>query len=624
MRGYRFQNKEYDINRNGEYYIYPDPGYDGITAGTINVHVPTDAQEAYDEGYADGEEAQKARLGELTATTNGHYTSPDGYGDVYVEVEAGGTYQQGYQDGEAAQKALLTSTTVTVNGHYTREDGWNEIDVEVPQHTGTTAVLVPLTADTNQTYFPAAYSADGFSEVSVHVDTQPAYDEGYSNGYNDGEQAGEAAGEQIGYGNGYADGEAAQRALLSEFTATTNGLYTSETGYSAVTVNVQGGGGSVLTSETFTNNGTYTPGTGIDGWNNITIAVPTTAGTNIQITAATEQVYQANALGRYNFNISSGDTLRRLIVYFPQTGGTHITAWYQDDYGDSASTQLFDNSGVYLSAINSMSIDDGPAISPVATYNFGDSNTHKVVYDMVWENLNLSFADSTALTRLDMSERYSTQIPYCRGCTKLYEVKMKRAESTRLDTFKDCTSLSINVSQTFPLLTFIDFSAFYNTGVYSLGELEADEIGDGAFAKCQNLQDCNLKNVRSVGYQAFWDTTFSEAYLPQVENYYVGKYCFAYNTNLQAVYLDMNGVVGHNGRIHYQAFRGCSSLNTIYVRYEIPVPTIVDDNGDPTQNPFDNIPASGTLDLMSVGQLSQAWHTWAATYLPGWTIQEAN
>ena len=313
---YQFQNKDYDIDQNGEYYIEPDPGYDGISAGTITVHVPTDTQEAYDQGYSDGyssgvtdgEETQKAKLESLTATTNGYYTREDGYSEVFVEVETGGGYDQGYQDGEAAQKAKLEAFTATTNGHYTREDGWNDLVVEVPQ-TGTTSVLVPLTADTNQTYFPAAYSADGFSEVSVHVDTQPAYDQGYQ------------------------DGQAAQRSLLGTLSADTNGTYTSETGYSAVTVNVP------ITGETYPRSN-VTVGINSDdyeGLSGMTVQFnawgqPYSSFTPTSAVTASTAVYDPGVEFSINFEVPDGYHCDQgKIIYY-----SYYTLWGRNNYSEYA------------------------------------------------------------------------------------------------------------------------------------------------------------------------------------------------------------------------------------------------------------------------------------------------
>lgn len=579
------QRKDFNITENGDYPIAPDSGYDGISGGTISVDV---VGPGYEEGYQAG-------------------------------------YTEGETAGEATQKAKLASFTATTNGHYTREDGWNEVEVLVPQTTGGTSVLVPLTADTNTTYYPAEYQADGFSEVEVNVDTQPAYDEGYQQGYSDGEVAGEAAGEQIGYANGYADGEEAQKALLSEFTASTNGVYTSENGYSAVTVNVQGGGGSVLTAGTFNYNGEFTPPQGTDGWSAITVNVPTSAGTIIPITGSTTQEYQANSTGLYSFSITTADTLHRLIISFPQTGETHISAWYSDGNGDVEPTKLFDYSGA-TEWINSITIDGGTPIAPTQYYMFGDSSWHRVVFDMTYSDLGLNFTDCTALTRIDLSDMYNTEVPNFRNCDQLDDIRMPRAETIPLGAFKGCTNISMNVNQNFPLLKDIGISAFTESGVYYLGDVKLNSIGAEAFRNCDYLQDCPLSNVKTIGSMAFAYTIFNGANMPYVNNYSIGALCFYNNSNLSSISFNTDEDGGTaDGTIHYEAFYNCSNLYQIIVNGQVKPPVIVDDNGDQTSTPLHTISSlNGELNLNGPGQYAQAWRTFAATYLPNWTIQEVS
>lgn len=599
------QNKDFNITENGDYPIAPDSGYQGISGGTISVEV---VGPGYDEGYQAGYSS-----GYTEGETAGQQ---EGYSSGYTEGETAG---------EATQKAKLASFTATTNGHYSREDGWNEVEVLVPQTTGGTAVLVPLTADTNTTYFPAEYQADGFNQVEVSVDTQPAYDEGYQQGYSDGEVAGEAAGEQIGYANGYADGEEAQKALLSEFTASTNGVYTSETGYSAVTVNVQGGGGSAnLTAGTFNYNGQFTPDQGVDGWSAITVNVPTSAGTIIPITGSTTQEYQANSTGLYSFSITTADTLHRLIISFPQTGETHISAWYSDGNGDVEPTKLFDYSGA-TAWINSMSIDGGTPIAPTQYYTFGDSSWHRVVFDMTYGDAGLNFADCTALTRIDLSEMYNTEVPYFTNCEQIDDIRMPRAETIPLGAFKGCTNISMNVNQNFPLLKDIGVSAFTESGVYYLGDVKLNSIGAEAFRNCDYLQDCPLSNVKTIGSMAFANTIFNDAYMPTVNNYSIGSSCF-YGSNLSSISFNTAEDGGTaDGTIHYEAFYNCSNLYQINVNGEVKPPVIVDSNGDQTSTPLHTISSlNGELNLNGPGQYSRAWRDFADTYLPGWTVQESN
>ena len=54
--------KEVEYTQNGEFSVVPGPGYDGIESVAITVDVPS----RYDEGYADGEADQKAKMTALT------------------------------------------------------------------------------------------------------------------------------------------------------------------------------------------------------------------------------------------------------------------------------------------------------------------------------------------------------------------------------------------------------------------------------------------------------------------------------------------------------------------------------------------------------------------------------
>ena len=291
LRGYRFQKKDYDIHVNGETYIYPDPGYDGITAGTINVNVPTDTQEAYDNGYADGYQdgyqvgfqdgynsgtTVSFDLGYASGRTDGYQEgyengTQDGRQEGYSEgYEAGRSdgyqegynagYETGYQEGIAYQKSLLGSynftantgpdaitfengisaatvniplqslrLTATTNGEYAyiaQDYLYSDVIVEVDvPRSGASPTLTAGTFDQNGTYGPPA-GVDGFSSVIVAVNTAETYNSGYTSGYTEGFQEGEAS------------GETAQKSKLQAFTATTNGTWTREDGWSAVTVNV--------------------------------------------------------------------------------------------------------------------------------------------------------------------------------------------------------------------------------------------------------------------------------------------------------------------------------------------------------------------------------------------------
>ena len=283
------QSKNYEISSNGVTIIRPDAGYGGISGGTIDVSVPDRYYEGfengfvsgetvgfssgetigfnsgYTEGYSSGETdgmaAQKALLSDLTATTNALYTSETGYSGVTVNVPE--RYNEGYHDGIEYQKSLLTDFTATTNGLYTSETGYSAVTVETSGINNQNKELTLTSSDSRSMYStPMVITPDsgytGLGSVSIKTNFRCANDiycgEITGNGYynitsnsfpNDYFKShtiyvnvDDSAAFASGYTSGLTDGIESQKALLSDFTATTNGLYTSETGYSGFTVNV--------------------------------------------------------------------------------------------------------------------------------------------------------------------------------------------------------------------------------------------------------------------------------------------------------------------------------------------------------------------------------------------------
>ena len=205
-----------------ETIIVPDDGFDAMEKVNVN------AQPVYDNGYNEGETAQKAKLTGITITENGTYSREDGYNEVVVEVpdlngdynegyDAGKVdgYDSGYTAGEVEQKSKLTNITISENGTYTREDGYNEVIVDIiPEPIITFPLDVTLTENGTYNYDPTE-NGDGYSSVKVIVDVPDlngSYDEGYQAGIEEGTAN---AGEII-----------AQTARVLNITE--NGTYTSE------------------------------------------------------------------------------------------------------------------------------------------------------------------------------------------------------------------------------------------------------------------------------------------------------------------------------------------------------------------------------------------------------------
>jgi hypothetical protein len=149
----------------------------------------------YQSGFTDGVEFQKRKL-EITAfTENGRYIREDGYSEVVVDVPQSGhtdeeleeAYDNGYGDGENHQKSLLSAITITQNGDYERADGYSAITVNVA---GQSASLITTAITSNGEFFPAQ-GYDGFSSVEVNVPstgyTEEEYQEHYSQGYRQGQ-----------------------------------------------------------------------------------------------------------------------------------------------------------------------------------------------------------------------------------------------------------------------------------------------------------------------------------------------------------------------------------------------------------------------------------------------------
>ena len=296
------QRKDYVINENGVTHIHPDyPEYDGISGGTISVYVSA---------------ATGVTFEDLEVTENGRYV-PSGdsvYTGVTVNVPG---YDEGYHDGfEAGYSSGVTDGYSS--GH---TDGYNE---------GYSSGVTDGYNSGSTEGFDAGY-ASGFTEGYASGQTDgysSGMTDGYASGYTAGFEAGYSSGRTDGYAEGYQDGMAAQRALLGELSATTNGTYTSETGYSAVTVDVASTGSSAtLSSETFTLNGQYTPPQGVDGWSAVTVSVDTAS--------------------TYQEGYEDGEAAQKSRLQELTATTNHFT--YIDQDGYSAVTVNVDTSGDYSS-----------------------------------------------------------------------------------------------------------------------------------------------------------------------------------------------------------------------------------------------------------------------------------
>lgn len=153
------QIKDEYITENGNYTIYPDETYDGMSQVNLFVEVP-DTNGSYDEGYNigrgegyndgyangqndgynSGREEVISQAESLYLTENGVYEGENLYNRVEVAVDVEEQYNKGYEDGANAASADAIVLDVTENGTvYTKF-------AEVPEWTE------PLTGDDFYSY----------------------------------------------------------------------------------------------------------------------------------------------------------------------------------------------------------------------------------------------------------------------------------------------------------------------------------------------------------------------------------------------------------------------------------------------------------------------------------------
>lgn len=232
--------------------------------------------EGFTVGYSNGELAQKQKLTQITATTNGMYAREDGYSSVKVDVDLDAPYQSGYTsgytegyssgntdgyasghtDGMAAQKALLSSCTLTYNDTFVRSDGWSAVTVNVPTTVNNQVLSLNIDAtwmnqhNTGPFTLTPDSSYTGFREVNIntngiilsgnHTESTPITTNGHH---------------VIDCGDVYANEVSFDVAVpLGRILVTQNGTYSASTqslaGYSIVEVNVSGGSQSQIVTLT--------------------------------------------------------------------------------------------------------------------------------------------------------------------------------------------------------------------------------------------------------------------------------------------------------------------------------------------------------------------------------------
>ena len=211
-----------------------------------------------------------------------YLATPAGYSGLTADE----IYQQGYEDGlEHCSGYTPCDCTSAVTEAYAQ--GYAQGRADCPECSGSTCNIQPKTinlesGDTGNWFVEPDDGYDGLSELTVKDDGygQMKYDSGYTQGY----------------GTGQAD----QKGKLSREYFYQNGVYTSEDGWSSVTVNVP------LSSITITENGYYIKALG--GYDKVFVHVPQDSDCSSAITEAYQEGYQSGVTHQKQMLVSTAFT----------------------------------------------------------------------------------------------------------------------------------------------------------------------------------------------------------------------------------------------------------------------------------------------------------------------------
>lgn len=505
------------FTENGSYQR--ENGWSGIT---VNVDTASTYNSGYESGHTDGVSEEKAKLSGITFTANTAVTLNDGgYSAVTVNVAQTGhtdqeiteAYNSGYTSGETHQKSLLSTTAFTENGTYSNENGWSGVTVNL---------------DTASTY------NNGYTS---------GYSSGYTSGYTDGYGSGYTSGYTSGHTSGYTDGQNNIIGTFSAYTATTNGQYGSSAHpLSAITVNVPTGSSATLGEGSFSANGTYSASTdNLDGYSAITINVPTGGSVNIEtgktVSYNTNGTYTIEPMSSYTEYEKTQTMMDEDIFYFTAhtypSSGVFRLAKVVDRNGGGYAEVLYQNGHITGTSYFPLYSCNIYAFSDVRLQVFPSSEFDCYVeelsgYSMVYDamssitvNVNvpqqgdssfIEYIEGPATRVLTVPETTTTirdgafyNQTYFTGLTLPNSLTGIGASS-----FYGCSALSIN-NFTIPSgVTSIGYQAFYGcsglTGSVKLSNKnDESNIGNNAFQKCSSITGITLTGYTNFGNDVFKD-----------------------------------------------------------------------------------------------------------------------
>lgn len=544
----------------------------------VVVNVPSMSGAGYDSGYTDGY-ASGYTDGSEDGFDSG-YTSgkTDGYGEGYTSGKTDG-YGSGVTAGEEAQKAKLTNLSISENdlenfqnhldGNFTREDGWNNIYVSIDINPNISSAWTRGYEDG----YPSGVT-DGYASgyTSGRTDGyqdgwQPGYNSGYTDGMNTcgGDYAsGYTDGFETGYDSGYTDGQASvdcqdfydsgytsgktdgiaeQKAKMTELDVDNGDLEMSPGGVlekdfyntdgwnhvwvavdtidwwnSGYTSGVTDGGNAQkakLASTAITENGTYTRP---DGWSAVTVNVPQTGYTQQDL----DNAYNSGWTGGYDSGYTDGmeecqpTTATSISVSVPtlepgETGNTNVSIT-----PGGAFTRL-----VFTSSDDSVAtIDNGGSITAVGT-----GTTNICVEDTVSQLV--SCAVLTVRTPITASADVTATVQ-ARSSSQLTQIATE-------DTLGSVSKMAIDGTEITPVSAY----TFGDTNPHTLEVWYlSTTVPYGAFEGCVRFQNVAISDrMLVIGGRAFMDCT-------GITSVQIGT-----------------GVTNINN----SAFQGCSSLTSIIV-----------------------------------------------------------